>query len=240
MVGGLLTLGTTWRTQYYLGAGIVFLIAILAFLTMPETAYARVVEVPGSFPPEHEGDLKKQLAASHLDRVCLENGHNTTDIPPKKSFRQNLSFSMPIKTKEPFLKIVIRPILLLALPSVLWSTISVGLCVGIYVALTVSLPNDYLTIYHFQTWQAGLTSISILIGTFTGMFVCGYLSDHIADFFTRRAGGLRDPEHRLPNAIVPALILPAGLLMYGFGLEYSHHWAVPTVALAISKCQSLG
>jgi hypothetical protein len=84
MVGGLLTLGTTWRTQYYLGAGIVFLIAILAFLTMPETAYARVVEVPGSFPPEHEGDLKKQLAASHLDRVCLENGHNTTDIPTQE------------------------------------------------------------------------------------------------------------------------------------------------------------
>jgi hypothetical protein len=155
MVGGLLTLGTTWRTQYYLGAGIVFLIAILAFLTMPETAYARVVEVPGSFPPEHEGDLKKQLAASHLDRVCLENGHNTTDIPPKKSFRQNLSFSMPIKTKEPFLKIVIRPILLLALPSVLWSTISVGLCVGIYVALT-GRPHLHFDTYRHVHWHVCL------------------------------------------------------------------------------------
>jgi hypothetical protein len=96
-----------------------------------------------------------------------------------------------------------------------------------------------MTIYHFQTWHAGLASISILIGTFTGIFICDYLSDHIADFFTRRAGGIRHPEHRLSNAIVPALILPAGLLMYGFGVDYSHHWVVPTVALTIGKCQSL-
>jgi hypothetical protein len=94
-----------------LGAGIVVLIAILAFLTMLETAYERVIEGPESSLLEHEGDFERQLADSHLDRICLGNGLNALNIPPKKPFRQNLSFSMPIRTKEPFLKIAVRPIL---------------------------------------------------------------------------------------------------------------------------------
>jgi hypothetical protein len=64
----------------------VVLIAILAFLTMLETAYERVIEVPGSSLLEHEGDFERQLADSHLDRICLGNGLNALNIPPKKSF----------------------------------------------------------------------------------------------------------------------------------------------------------
>lgn len=107
--------------------------------------------------------------------------------------------------------------------------------VGIVVVLSVSLANDFHTIYHFETWQSGLCWIAVIISTAIGVPVCGKLTDVTGDFFTIRNGGIREPEHRLPFSILPALFLPGGLLMYGFGLYRGYHWAVPVVGLGLSK-----
>ncbi|KEQ72644.1 MFS transporter [Aureobasidium namibiae CBS 147.97] len=219
IVGGLFTLSTDWRAIYYLGTGLIFAFTLLAFLTMPETAFVRVAEVH-DFAQTSE-DAEKSFGAS-------------------QTFRQNLAFATPLQTKESFWKIFIRPVLLLVLPPVIWSTITVGLVVGIVVVLSVSLANDFRTVYHFETWQSGLCWVSVSIGTAIGMPVCGKLTDMTADFFTARSGGIRDPEHRLPFCTLPALLMPGGLLMYGLGLDRHVHWAVPVVGLAIISVGIVG
>jgi len=232
IVGGLFTLSTDWRAMYYLGTGPIFAFTLLAYLTMPETAFVRMAEVHDF--AQTSDDAEKSFGASQVERVSPESIPEINSIS-KKTFRQNLAFVTPLQTKESFWKIFIRPVLLLALPPVIWSTVTVGLVVGVVVVLSVSLANDFLTVYHFATWQSGLCWLSLLIGTVIGMPVCGKLTDMTADFFTARSGGIREPEHRLPFCVLPALFLPGGLLMYGLGLDRHVHWAVPVVGLAISE-----
>ncbi|THY69413.1 MFS general substrate transporter [Aureobasidium pullulans] len=240
IVGDLFTLSTDWRALYYLGIGLIFAFTILAFFTMPETAFIRIPEVHElALVRQTSKDIEKPLGALQVERLSPERSVEISNIP-KKTFRQNLAFVTPPQTKESFWKIFIRPILLLALPPVIWSTVTVGLVVGIVVILSVSLANDFYTIYHFETWQSGLCWIAVIIGTAIGMPICGKLADTTADFFTARAGGIREPEHRLPFCILPAFSMPGGLLMYGLSLDHHTHWAVPVVGLAIISVGIVG
>ncbi|THW54888.1 MFS general substrate transporter [Aureobasidium pullulans] len=240
IVGGLFTLSTDWRALYYLGTGLIFAFTVLAFFTMPETAFVRVQEVHElTLVRQSSKDIEKPLSALQVERLPLEPSVEISNIP-KKTFRQNLAFVTPPQTGESFWKIFIRPVLLLVLPPVIWATVSIGLVVGIVVVLSVSLANDFHTIYQFETWQSGLCWIAVIIGTAIGMPVCGKLTDVTADFFTIRNGGIREPEHRLPFSILPALFLPGGLLMYGFGLYRGYHWAVPVVGLGLISVGIVG
>jgi hypothetical protein len=38
---------------------------------------------------------------------------------------------------------------------------------------------------------------------------------------------------RLPVTIFPALLVPAGLLMFGVGLEHGTHWIVPVIGVGL-------
>jgi hypothetical protein len=69
-------------------------------------------------------------------------------------------------------------------------------------------------------------SFSCTVGNLVGAFTGGYLTDVFARFSARRNSGRFLPESRLVLLIVPALTVPVGLLMFGFGSERKLHWAV--------------
>lgn len=54
----------------------------------------------------------------------------------------------------------------------------------------------------------------------------GKLTDIYARRCARRADGKFIPESRLVLLIIPAILGPCGLLMFGFGAQKSLHWAV--------------
>ncbi len=49
-------------------------------------------------------------------------------------------------------------------------------------------------VYGFKSYQVGLCFIAAVIGSILGIFAGGQFSDWVADYFTRRNGGVRDPE----------------------------------------------
>jgi MFS family permease len=67
-----------------------------------------------------------------------------------------------------------------------------------------------------------LCTVGNLVGAFTG----GHLTDVYARQSARRDSERFSPESRLVLLIIPALIVPAGLLMFGFGSERKLHWVV--------------
>jgi hypothetical protein len=56
--------------------------------------------------------------------------------------------------------------------------------------------------------------------------VGGPLTDVFVKWQAKRNGGIFSPESRLVMLIVPALFVPVGLLMFGFGAERHLHWIV--------------
>jgi len=54
-----------------------------------------------------------------------------------------------------------------------------------------------------------------------------------ADFFTKRNGGIREPEMRLPAMMISFIASPLACVLYGVGIDRRLHWMVPTVGLGL-------
>ena len=53
-----------------------------------------------------------------------------------------------------------------------------------------------------------------------------YFNDRIPIWVARSRGGTWHPEYRLANAILPSILLPVGLGLWGIGLQYHLHFMV--------------
>lgn len=124
---------------------------------------------------------------------------------------------------------------LICLPPVLWAALVQAVTIGFLVAVTSNVDVAFNETYVFESWQVGLCFISGIIGALLGIPAGGQLGDKVADWFTKRNGGVRDPEMRLP-AMLPSLITtPLALVLYGVGIQHKLHWIVPTVGLGLCK-----
>ena len=83
--------------------------------------------------------------------------------------------------------------------------------------------------YNFSASAQGLVFLGPCVGNLIGSFFCGYLNDKLSQWSTRRNHGVFEPEMRLPVVIIPALLVPAGLIMFGVGIHNGVHWIVPVI-----------
>jgi hypothetical protein len=208
---------------------------ILIFFTLPETEFRRsraaaneVEEETIETEPKDEGDA--EIAHSEVASVPR---------PKRRTWVQELRIFTGSYTDESLLKLFIRPIVLLTLPPVLWATLVMSVTIGFLVAITSNFASAFSTVYGFKTYQTGLCFISSLIASLIGVFFGGHLSDMIADYFTRRNGGIREPEMRLPAMMVSLITGPLALVLYGVGIGKALHWIVPTIGLGLCEFPGL-
>jgi hypothetical protein len=136
-------------------------------------------------------------------------------------------------TDESFWRMFVRPFGLILIPPIFWATIVMSVTIGFLVAVVSNFASAFSTTYGFVAWQSGLCFIAGMLGCFLGTFAGGPFSDWVADYFTKRNGGIREPEMRLP-AIIPSVIAaPLSLVLYGCGIANGWHWMVPTVGLGL-------
>jgi hypothetical protein len=66
----------------------------------------------------------------------------------------------------------------------------------------------------------------VAVGNLIGAFIGGHLTDVYVRHWAKTHDGKFSPEARLVLLIPLALIVPAGLLMFGFGAQEGLHWPV--------------
>ena len=204
---------------------------LLAFFAFPETAYIRDRSsinrhtTPGLLESE-----KNEISASTSDVERAPSPH-----APKQSYVQSLKIFHKSLTTESLFKLIVRPLGLICLPPVLWSALVESVTIGFLVAVTSNIEVAYEKTYHFESWQVGLCFIAAILGSLLGIPAGGQLGDKIADWLTKRNGGIRDPEMRLP-AMIPCLIAtPLSLILFGVGIQHKLHWMCPTIGLALRE-----
>ncbi|WFD07951.1 hypothetical protein MVES1_003320 [Malassezia vespertilionis] len=73
-----------------------------------------------------------------------------------------------------------------------------------------------------------------------GFLVAGQAGGRWTDWNYRRLkaknGGVGKPEFKLPLLIATGIFMPAGLLLYGWTVEYHIHWIVPDIGIFILAC----
>jgi len=233
ILSGLITITYSWRFIYYIAAAFIGAITVLVFFTLPETAYNRssidvpteLQAVPGmcyeGIEPRQNSMVKTQ--AEHIEAIDVEVGVSSPTaarpIPKKHTWTHTLRTFQGTLTEESFWHIFYRPVVLLALPSVLWATLVMAGTIGFLVSISSNFASAFASTYGFDSTKSGLCFISGLIFTFLGLFGGGMTSDFVADSLTKRNGGIREPEMRLPAIMVGLVTMPLGLVLYGVGIN---------------------
>ncbi|KAK4234686.1 major facilitator superfamily domain-containing protein [Achaetomium macrosporum] len=240
IIAGLITINLDWRYIYWVAVALIGACTVLIIFGFPETEFNRAANLAGAdaaFSPKVLGNepLKQGLdpESAHPEVAPPQTTSNKNRTPPQRlSYWQTLSIFTGVHTQETFFKLFIRPIVMLTLPPVLWATLVMAVTIGFLVAISSNFASAFSETYGFEAWQCGLCFIAAVIGALVGGIVGGSFSDWVADMLTRRNGGVRQPEMRLP-AMIPCLITaPLALVLYGVGVGQHLHWMVPTLGLA--------
>ncbi|KAF9877129.1 major facilitator superfamily transporter [Colletotrichum karsti] len=204
--------GAGWRWVFWSISIVIAVVTIFTFLVLRET-----------YPPV----LLEWKAAKLRKETSNPNyrSYLATDLTPRELFRRS----------------IVRPVkLLLCCPLVTVMCTYVAIPYGTLYLLYATYSFVFTEVYKFSALYDGLVFLPGGIGTLMGAYYIGTLSDRIV---RRRiaAGGMSTPEDRLSLIItVPAaLTFPAGLLMYGWCVEYHVHWIVPQIGTAVTGFGSI-
>lgn len=232
VISGLITINNRWRAIYQISCALIGVILLLAFFSFPETAYNRC---KGISEPSLESNGPKRSKPVESG----EEGGQSVDafIPRKHGFKERLAIRNGPFTSEQLYKMFLRPFGLIMLPPVLWASLVQAATIGFLVAVSSNVDPAFEDAYGFESYQVGLCFVAGVIGSLLGIPAGGHLGDLVADYFTKRNGGIREPEMRLPTLALALITTPLSLILYGAGIEYRLHWICPTIGLGL--CEQL-
>ncbi|RGP68151.1 hypothetical protein FSPOR_5495 [Fusarium sporotrichioides] len=201
VAGGYLSQAKSWRWSFWVVSILAGAITIMAFVFMRET-YAYTI----------------------LDRKTKKLRKETGN-PKLRS-----ALAKDITTKELFSMAMVRPTkMLLFAPIVSLLSLYMALVYGYLYLLFTAIPTLFVNEYHFSSGSVGLSYLGIGIGSLIGLVISGASSDPLVTYLTKKNGGERKPEYRLPLMAAACFVVPAGLFMFGWAAEAKTHWIVPII-----------
>lgn len=254
LAGGYVVESQGWRWVWWWMV-ILFGGGLMAFLFFyEETKYAApggtIEEHPVSFENDSQSpkgkekeDIEAALPADSKkephelqQKQHLQSLHWVDTSIPQKPYSQKLKLWTPSPTPlttaarhsyEPF-------IMLATIPALLFMSLVYGAMTAAS-NVTVTTLSSWMTKppYNFNASQIGLMGIPPFVGTTIGVMISGPLSDRLILSLARRNEGVFEPEMRLWMAVVFVPFVPAGLLMFGVGLNDERHWALLAVGLGV-------
>ncbi|CAK7221316.1 hypothetical protein SBRCBS47491_004486 [Sporothrix bragantina] len=225
-------LGMNWA--FYIVAMFIGLSVILMFFFMPETKFTGPRPDPHAL---HQG----QDSGEKADDECVERvGDATPDniesasaAPAKHSYLRTLK---PWGKSDPnisFRKAFLRPFVLLTFPTVVWASLVYGFSLSWNVILGATVAQLFAPQYGFDAQAQGLVFLSPFVGSLVGSWLCGSLSDTVANHFTKKNDGIREPEMRLPVCILASVLTFLGALVSSLTYHYNTHYMGPIVGYGI-------
>lgn len=231
----------SFPSQYWAGIFNAVALVILFFL-MEETNYD--VRATVAAAPEHIAGHESGMQTSDMKETnCSDREKSpqmssqtsaTSHSYPRRSYLDKLKLWRTENLKKPnhLLGMVVRPLIFFTYPVVFFSGFSYGAGI-IWFNVLINTISPYLTAapYNFSTSLAGLSYLSVLLGTIVAFPLCGLLGDRFCLWLARRNNGISEPEHRLWLNLIPLVLVPFCLILWGVGSEHGIHWFGCIVAL---------
>ncbi|KAL3293918.1 multidrug resistant protein [Colletotrichum asianum] len=133
-----------------------------------------------------------------------------------------------------FTSAIVRPSKLLFLsPIVFFLSALAAINYGYIYIMFTTMSSTFVERYDtFDERNVGLTYLAFGIGNVSGNIVLSVISDRIVKRGAARSGTMK-PEYRLPPLLPGSLLVPAGLLLYGWTLERNVHWIAPLFGMLL-------
>lgn len=174
---------------------------------------------------DEEGAPVKQFTPSEKSRPESPPGTPPATTKPRKTWIQQLSLWSGVPKDTSLIKLFIRPFPLIAYPAVILSFL--GYAVALAIVVAVNILNSFVLQAPPYNWKPsinGLINIPGLLGNLFGAWAGGWLVDRYSSWRSKKNGGVFEPESRLTLLIIPGLIVPAGCLVFGYGVQETLHW----------------
>lgn len=145
-------------------------------------------------------EAKSEVTASHLESTAVDARGTVADPPPQQqSIWQRMAFYHRIAwADESFVKLILRPIIVLLNPAIIWAVVLNAFCQNFIVGFSYILaPIFGVPPYNFDTAQIGYLYAGPIICGFLGCSICGLVSDPLAKWSSRKNNGIYEPEFRL-------------------------------------------
>ncbi|KAI9167927.1 putative MFS-type transporter [Paramyrothecium foliicola] len=228
-----------WRWAYTT-VGIVLTVLTFVFVFMfEETSYVPVSVGQRANPSSNnEQAAKTSLEKNELSQVMraetIESRtgdaerQDNASMPPLNSYRQRhrLISPRPVSLWKCFLS----PWKSAMMPHVLYTAIQAANAVAFLVLISSINPIVFSAPpYNFNTAGVGLMQVGPFIGNALGSLYGGIFGDWLVVRMARRNHGVFEPEFRLYVLPLPALMMGAGMVVYGVSLDRGLHWIYPSI-----------
>ncbi|KAI1383930.1 bicyclomycin resistance protein [Hypoxylon trugodes] len=215
VAGGFLSDAKGWRWTFWLLTIVGGFLAILMLFSLKES-YAPVLL-------ERKAAKLRKETGNNLLRSKLDAG-----LSPKDYFKRGIV--------RPFKMLFLSPIIAL-------TSLYMAVTYGYLYLMFTSITEVFQEYYGFSTSTVGLAFIGLGVGSMSGILVFSATSDKyiqrkaaqddaLAQGEGRPKSGIK-PEYRLPLLPAGAILIPAGLFIYGWTASYGVHWIAPIIGTAI-------
>ena len=206
-MGGFITERTSWRWTFWVISITDGFVQVLGFFFLRET-----------YAPSILGKKAKKLREATGNKALLT-----------KWEKSGRSFSKMLKLA------LVRPFILLGTqPIIQVLAVYLGYLYGLMYLILATYSALWTERYHESIGIAGLNYISLGLGYLVGTQSTARLNDTIYKILKKRSGkDVGQPEYRLPLLIPAAILVPVGLVWYGWSAQNHLHWIMPNIGIAI-------
>ncbi|EEB08962.1 membrane transporter [Schizosaccharomyces japonicus yFS275] len=242
LAAGYIAAGQGWRWIGWWGLILSAITFILFLFSFEETAFDREAAM-----------AQKQLCRS-ADDFFVSNGEKKTefdgqirDITPntdlekgmesspyeKPSYFKRLALITPASNLEgwglrQYWGRFVQTLRIFTFPAVLYSGLQWGAQDALLTFYLTTEEEDYMRPpYNYGDTAVAMMNVPCIIGATIGCFYGGYLGDYLTLWLAKRNNGVKEAESRLWLMVLPCILNPLGLFLFGFGTARNWNW-VPT------------
>ncbi|KAH7027172.1 major facilitator superfamily domain-containing protein [Microdochium trichocladiopsis] len=214
--------GGNWRVGYWYWAAFAAFSLLAVVFLVPETLFHRKAaqfdgktHVTDSYGT-HRTFLTPEAAREAGFEVADDSQSETEAPAGEKSYlRQLAPFTVQRSPVASFFGAFRDIFTCLLIPGTFWALLFNSMVFGGLVALSLTYTERLeLDPWHFSPSTVGTVQVGAAIGSLVGL-AFGELAEPTSRWLTRRNHGVREPEHVLPNFIIPTISAFAGFIVYG-------------------------
>ncbi|KAI1842068.1 hypothetical protein JX266_011719 [Neoarthrinium moseri] len=254
IISGAMAFNVGWRNFWWLNTALLLICTLVNLFFFPETRYRRGNEMEGKaagragpallspekraiVPPENttqdDGDVEPTTGSGRELAPAITH----QDPWLGRGRPSNAQFKLFQSYEGSLLRELWVPWYLHLFPIVEFASFVVSFSASGYLVANLSQSQAFAAPpYNYSPQTIGLFNLALLIGALIGLFTNGPWSDWIAAYLTKKNGGVREPEMRLPAMIPYVLIMIIGSVITAVGYDY--HW--PWQAIVVVGWGCLG
>jgi multidrug resistance protein len=227
--GGFTVMAKSWHWIFWIVAILGGAVTILCFIFMKET-FAPVLLKRKAERLQKEFGTPADASKSASDK---DNTNAAPIIPNGEAIQFRSKYDRGLSTFAYFRRSIYRPFRLLPNPIVLSVSMFLAVQYGYLYLLFTTFTIVFRDVYGFNLGAVGLSYLGIGIGSIIGAGFYAVYCDRIFLWCKKHYQTEAKPEYRVPLMILGAAVVPAGLFIYGWTVQYECHWMAAQVGLAI-------